>query len=128
LAVKRSGETIFRSIEEPVREGLSWKDRWKGPDGGLIACWEVGRELSRKDPEIAKRSQRGELPVLPWKGGVDKTTKKGFKYGTLFYLAEFQGLRGEDLDVDQSQEVELVCSRTEMRVIYTVDASKYADD
>ena len=67
---------IFRSYLEPKREGLSWDELWKGSDIGLITCWEVGRELGKKDPELAERARNGELPVLIWKGGVEKKIKK----------------------------------------------------
>lgn len=118
---------IFRSYKEPIRTGLSWDESWKGDDKGLITCWEVGRELREKEPELASRAEKGELPVLGWKGGVDKKTKKGEKYGTLFYLAQWQGLRGDDLDIDRSQEPELVCSKTGIRVICTGDLKKYGN-
>jgi hypothetical protein len=120
-------QRIFRSYKEPKREGLSWYERWKGNDKGLITCWEVGREKRAKEPGLASIAENGELPVLGWKGGVEKMTKKGEKFGTLFYLAQWQGLRGEDLDIDLSQEPELICSRTGMRVIYTGDPKKYGN-
>lgn len=118
-------QRIFRSYKEPKRMGLSWDELWEGVDKGLIACWEVGRELREKYPELASRVEKGELPVLGWKGGVEKKTKEGEKYGTLLYLAQWQGLRGIDLDIDLSQELVLLCSRTGMRVIYTGDLKKY---
>ena len=89
-------QRIQRSHKEPKRKGLSWDERWKGEDKGLITCWEVGRELREKEPDLAIRAKNGELPVLGWKGGVEKKTKKGEKYGTLFYLAQWQGLRGNE--------------------------------
>lgn len=120
-------QRIQRSHKEPKREGLSWDERWKGEDKGLITCWEVGRELREKEPDLAIRAENGELPMLGWKGGVEKKTKKGEKYGTLFYLAQWQGLRGDDLDIDLSQEPEMICSRTGMRVIYTGNLKKYGN-
>ena len=120
-------DPIFRSIKEPIREGLSWDESWKGPDNGLITCWEVGRKRAEREPELAEQAKRGELPVLGWKGGVEKKLKAKVKYGTLNYLSEWQGLRGEDLNINPSEEVELVCSRTGMKVIYTSDVEKYAD-
>ncbi|WP_339643686.1 hypothetical protein [uncultured Porticoccus sp.] len=120
-------QRVFRSYKEPKREGLSWDERWKGEDQGLIMCWEAGRELREKEPELASRTENGELPVLGWKGGVEEMTKKGEKYGTLFYLAQWQGLRGNDLDIDLSQEPLLTCSRTGMRIIYTGDPKKYGN-
>jgi len=120
-------QRIYRSCKEPIREGLSWNERWRGPDKGLVTCWEVGRELSEENPELAERAKNGELPILPWKGGVEKKTENEKKYGTLSYLAEWQGLRGEDLNIDLSKEFELICSRTGMRVIFTGDVEKYAN-
>lgn len=120
-------QRIHRSHKKPKRQGLSWDERWKGNDKGLITCWEVGRELREKEPELASRAEQGELPILGWKGGVEKKTKKGEKFGTLFYLALWQGLRGDDLNIDFSQESELVCTKTGMRVIYTGDLKKYGN-
>ncbi len=53
----------------------------------MITCWEVGRDMRRKEPEVAERAENGELPVLGWKGGAKNKTKKNEKYGTLYYLA-----------------------------------------
>jgi hypothetical protein len=39
----------------------------------------------------------------------------------------WQGLRGEDLDIDPDQEVSLTCSVTGMIVIFTGDFAKYAE-
>ena len=78
-----------------------------------------------REPEIAGRAKRGELPILGWKGGVDKRLKsKKFKFGTFFYLAQWHGLRGEDLDIDTSIEKTIVCSRTGMAVVFTDDRAK----
>jgi len=118
---------IFRSCQEPIREDLSFDERWRGPDKGLIICWEIGRTKSIDDPELAERAKNGELPVLGWKGGVEKKAIKKEKYGTLNYLAQWQGLRGNDLNIDLSEEIEIVCSKTGMKVIYTGDATKYAE-
>ena len=119
------GSHIHRSIEEPVRENPSWEDKWRGPDKGLIIAWEVGRKLAEKEPELSIRAKDGELPATGWKGGIEKKSKKKEKYGTQKYLAEWQGLRGEDLDIDLAEEVTLTCSRTGMMVIFTDDINKY---
>jgi len=120
-------QRIFRSYREPIRKDLTWEERWKGDDRGLISCWELGRELREKKPALAKRAENGELPVLVWKGGVEKRLKIAEKYGTLYYLAELQGLRGEDLNIDLVNETEIVCSKTGMKVIYTGDVDKYGN-
>lgn len=117
---------IYRSYQEPIRENLSFDERLRGHDKGLILAWEVGRERSKKDPKLAERVKNGEMPNLGWKGGVEDIKKTKRKYGCLNYLAEWQGLRGEDLDIDLSEEREIICSKTGVKVIYTGDATKYA--
>ena len=117
---------IVRSCQQPKRENLSYDELWQGPDNGLIASWEVGRDKRLADPALAQKAADHELPVLGWKGGADKELKKNEKYGSLKYLAQWQGLRGEDLDIDADKEVTLTCSRTGMVVTYTADRSKYS--
>ncbi len=118
---------IFRSINEPIRHDPSFNERWRGPDNGLITCWEVGRRKSIETPELADRAKNGELPVLGWKGGIEKKIQKKEKYGSLNYLAQWQGIRGEDLNIDLTEEIEIVCSKTGMKVIYTADTTKFAE-
>ena len=120
-------QRIYRYYGQPKREGLSTQELWDGDDRGLILCWELGREMRQREPELARRAENGELPVSAWKGGVKKKTKIGEKYGTLNYLAQWQGLRGEDLNIDLSEETELICSKTGMKVIYTGDVKKYGN-
>lgn len=121
------GKRIWQSKQTPRREGLSWHERWDAEDFGVISAWEVGRELREKGSPLAAMAERDELPVLPWKGGVAQRIKKNRKYGTLWYLAEWKGLRGDDLDIDLDEEVELTCSKTGMTVIYTLDRKKYRE-
>ena len=118
---------VYRSILEPNRKGLSWDETWRAVDAGLIACWERGREKALEDIELASCAKRGELPVLAWKGGVERKIKAK-KYGTLKYLAQWQGLRGDDLDIHLDKEIELVCSKTGMPVTFTADLKKYAEE
>ena len=118
---------IHRSINEPIREGAKWDERWNAEDGGLIACWERGREKRLEDTALATRAIDGQFVVLPWKGGVEKAIKKQQKYGTLFYLAMWQGLRGEDLNIDSSDELALTCTATGMTVAFTNDMTKYGE-
>lgn len=118
---------VTRNVGDPSTERLSWEERWKGPDRGLVATWEAGLRISKEDPFLADRARQGQLVILSWKGGVEKATKKGRKYGSLSYLAMWHGLRGEPLDIALDEEVTLVCSRTNMTVTYTPDRSKYVD-
>lgn len=118
---------IHRPISEPIRTGLDWSVTWQGHDHGLIKCWEMGRTLALQDSELAERCKAGELPPLHWKGGVARALKKKDKFGALNYLAQWQGLRGDDLAVDPESEVTLTCSATGMTVTFTSDLSKLAN-
>ena len=118
---------IQRSITEPISENVKWEEKWNDEDQGLIACWERGREKSLEDLALAAKARAGQLVVLPWKGGVEKAIKKQQKYGTFKYLAMWQGLRGEDLNIDVTKETALTCTATGMIVIFTSDPAKYAE-
>ena len=76
---------IHRSITEPIRDGGTWQERWNSEDNGLIACWERGREKRLEDPALAVQAVAGQLVVLPWKGGVEKSIKKKQKFGTAIH-------------------------------------------
>ena len=65
-----------------------------------------------QDPDLAARADKGELVMLDWKGGVEEKLKIEKKPGTLYYLATWQGLRGEDLDVELEGERVIVCTKT----------------
>lgn len=111
---------------DPAHQHKSWQERWEGPDCGLLSAWIRGRDKAKEDPELSYAALRGELPILPWKGGVEQATKLGHKFGPLLYLAMWQGLRGQDLNIDTESEVKLTCSRTGMTVTYTNEAAKYS--
>lgn len=118
---------IHRSITEPIRQISQWEEKWNGIDQGLIACWERGRAKSLEAPSLATQAREGQLMVLPWKGGIEKAIKKKQKYGSLSYLAMWQGLRGDDLNIDVEAESALICTVTKMTVVFTHDRSKYAE-
>lgn len=115
---------IYRSFSEPDRENLTWEETWKREDKGLIKNYEVGRALAIKEPELAEKAKRGELPVLVYKGGVEKALKKKEKIGALNYIAKWQALRGEDLNIDIDEEMVLTCSKTKVRVTFTMNLEK----
>lgn len=119
---------LRRSMKEPIRQGLSWQETWRGPDNGLICCWERGREMRVNRPEDARRAEKGELIPLPWKGGVRKKLKADQIPGTLNYLAMWQGMRGEDLDVDPEGEQVVICSRTVQAVVFTAVLPENAEE
>lgn len=106
----------------PVSEDYSI--RINGPDKGLVNAWLVGLEKRQSDLELASKAQAGELPVLPFKGGVEKKIKTRSKMGSLWYVAAWHGLRGEDLALDTDQELQLICAKTLVSVTYTFNTSK----
>ncbi len=115
---------IYRSFTEPDRKDLSWKETWTKEDKGLIKNYEVGRALAKTNPGLAEKAKKGELPVLGYKGGVEKILKKKEKIGALNYIAKWQALRGEDLDIDLEQEIVLTCTKTDVTVTFTMDLEK----
>lgn len=117
---------IHRSHSEPERLGLDWDSIWKSADSGLIKSWEIGRKLALQKPALAACAKLEELPPLNWKGGVSKKLKKTEKLGSLHYLAQWQGLRGQDLEIDMDAEITLTCSKTGMVVTFTPDLRKLA--
>lgn len=114
---------IFKPVSDPVIDVLDYAERIDGPDRGLINAWFVGRRMAARNPDLVARVLAGELPVLPAKGGVDKKVKTE-KIGSLWYLAAWQGIRGEDLDIDMDAEVVMRCSRFGVSVRYTFDQVK----
>ncbi len=114
---------LCRSVDQPIREGLSWNERWMGPDNGLVWCWERGRQKRVEAPELAAQAEKGELVMLDWKGGVDRKLKVERKLGTLQYLATWQGLRGQDLDLPLDGET-IVCSKTGQAVVFSAALPK----
>jgi hypothetical protein len=112
---------LFRSISEPIRTGLTWEQRWRGEDKGMIWNWERGRELRAENEELAHRADAGELVRLAWKGGTEKqknTSTGSTIHGSLQYLAQRQGLRGQDLNIDISAEVTITCSKRRRKVVF----------
>ncbi|MGE8359392.1 UvrD-helicase domain-containing protein [Pseudomonas sp.] len=127
LPAEPAPKVIQRSFSDPDRQALSWEQIWQGPDRGLIKCWEMGRALAHQDSDLAERCRSGALPPLNWKGGVSRALKKKEKFGALQYLAQWQGLRGDDLCVDLEAELKMSCSTTGMVVTFTPDLTKLAD-
>ncbi|SDT49312.1 hypothetical protein [Pseudomonas prosekii] len=74
-------------------------------------------------PNIHRQRVQRSCPTKP--ECVSRSLKKLEKYGSLKYLAQWQGLRGEDLDIDLTVEKALTCSRTKMVVTFTPDRTKY---
>lgn len=118
---------IFRSIQTPIRKDLTWEETWTGEDMGLIYCWEKGIEMSFENPRKAGRAINGELLILCWRGGVRKKLKdkeengvviENIKRGTFNYLATWQGLRGEDLNIDLTKKLFFVCSKYAQKVVF----------
>jgi hypothetical protein len=118
---------VHRKVSEAPRSNATWEERWGDLPRSLVSSWERGREKAREDSNLAACARDGVLPVLPWKGGVEKALKKKQKYGTLNYLAMWQGLRGEDLNIDTAEEVSITCTATGMAVVFTANQELYAE-
>lgn len=110
---------IQSSFSDPPTLSEDWYERWAGPDSGIICSWLRGIEMARSQPTLAAKAMAGELPVLPWKGGVEKAIKRLDKVGAFQYLAMWQGLRRESLDIDMDTDLQLTCSRTGVLVTFT---------
>jgi hypothetical protein len=110
---------IHLSIDTPIREFVDMDHRWRSSDKGLIWCWEHGRLVGQEDHDLATRAKSGELMVLSWKGGVPPGFKSEKKQGTLNYLAQWQGIAGKDLNIDTDATVELECSATGVKVVFS---------
>ena len=67
---------------------------------------------------------RGELPITPFKGGIEKAIKSKTKVGSLHYIAFWKGLRSEDLRIDTESEILMQCTRTGVEVHYTSDTNR----
>jgi len=118
---------VHRKVSEGRRDNIKWDDKWRDLPQSLVTSWERGLEKAGEDPDLAARIRDGELPILPWKGGVEKTLKKKQKYGTLYYLAMWQGLRGIDLDIDTTKEISITCTATGMIVVFTANPALYGE-
>jgi hypothetical protein len=107
-------------MTEPIRDGLTWERRWVGPDRGLIWNWERGRQMRDTSPELAARARAGELMELGWQGGTHdlEPEKNGLKFGSLRYLAQWQGLRGEDLEIELRNDTIITCTVRKREVTF----------
>lgn len=122
-------------VTSPPALGLAFEDRFGTPEATLTSAWLRGLEVRAEEAAAALRGERskatglaeragaGELPVLPWKGGVPKAIKsRAPRIGATHYLAMWQGLRGEDLDIDLSATPTLTCTRFGVTVSFTMNA------
>ncbi len=58
--------------------------------------------------------------MLVWRGGViEKLKGDKQKFVSFPYLATWQGMRGEDLDINLDSEIAIICSNTGQAVIFT---------
>lgn len=117
---------IVQAIAAPLPVQVTWSERWEGSDRGLICSWLRGIEKAGQLPELRDAALRGELPSLAWKGGSNKALKAPKRIGSLQYLAMWQGLRGDDLDIDPEVTVSLICSRFSTLVTFTGDIQALA--
>ncbi len=99
----------------------------------LAVCHKSGQELRKSNSELASRAEKGELPALNWRGGTDTVPHLSRRFGSLFYLAQWQGLRGEpwrgltgsDKNMSITCPVGIVCAVSGAVTVFTKDARKY---
>lgn len=118
------GIRVHHLISSPPTPSNDWYERWEGADKGIICSWLRGIEKAIEDPVLAAKAKAGELPVLAWKGGIKKYIERTDKIGALQYLAAWQGLRGEDLDITLGKEIHMKCTRTGVPVKFTDDINQ----
>ena len=108
-------------------------DKTLGLGNALEICHTTGKYMRHSDPELAGRAERGQLPVLNWPGGVDTEASPPRRFGSFFYLAQWQGLRGEqwhgitgnNKSMSTTHPVGIKCAATGRVTIFTKDARKY---
>jgi hypothetical protein len=115
---------IQYDISSPPTLGESWEERQEGPDRGLISAWLRGIALAKEQPALAAAALRDELPVLPFRGGLERAIKVKNKVGALHYIAMWQGLRGNNLSIDLTKELQKTCSLTKVTVTFTGDTKR----
>lgn len=126
---------VRASAQIPPQLGSLYEDRFGTAEHTLISCWLRGLELRSDEAasglggknaakSVVQAAIAGELPILPWKGGIAKPTKQKTRLGATQYLAMWQGLRGQDLDIDLSTEHQVTCSRFLVAVTFTMDPAK----
>lgn len=115
---------LIQNANTPPVPSADYYERIEGPDQGLINAWVAGLDKRSSWVETAEKALAGELPVLPFRGGVEKRIKRTDKVGSLLYVAMWQGLRGEDLHLDTDTEISMTCARTGVPVLFTMDYNK----
>lgn len=113
LTAWRSGALMRRSY---VQRLLHARERGSSVDSG-----NEGSERGDDDGvslDVQQRVEAGELPILTFAGGITPrpNLKMRKKKGSLFYLAMWKGLRGEDLEIDIGRTYVLKCARTGVEV------------
>lgn len=116
---------IRQSIDNKPVLGDRWEERWQGADQGLVCSWLRGVEKAVQEPALGQAARLGEFPSLAWKGG-GPAIKAGKRLGSLHYLATWQGLRGDDLDIDTDAGAVMTCALTGMVVTFTSDVGALA--
>lgn len=115
---------IQASFAAPPSFEPDYERRNHGPDEGLINAWLAGVSKRSAWPHIAQQAAAGELPPLPYKGGIPKQLKTvKEKIGSMHYLAMWTGLRGEDLDLDTEREETRTCTKYGVKVLFTLSTA-----
>jgi hypothetical protein len=105
----------------------------RAEQGELVTLvWKGGTEnlMEIADPDLVPQAEEGELTSLPLQNGMKslkldgtqddrKTPKKPQPLvGSLKYMAMWQGLRNEDLDVALLSKTVITCTKTQRKVVF----------
>jgi hypothetical protein len=120
--IRRVAMLVNARVGEHLDRDQEWATRWQGPDKGLITAWLAGQDYAKQHPQLAANARAGELPVLPFRGGVEKAIKVRSKIGHILYVAMWQGLRGDALQLDADAQIEMTCARHGVTVLFTADS------
>ena len=127
LLCKRTGRlVVFTGNRKKYHKNL-------GAGEALEICHASGKELRNTSPELASRAESGELPVLEFPGGVDAADLTSGRFGSLFYLAQWQGLRdapwngltGKEKNMSTTQPIGIRCAASDMFTVFIRDATKF---
>lgn len=83
-----------------------------------------GNRKGPRRPLVGGESSCGRAAFDGLEGRHRKPIKAKTKIGSTFYLATWQGLRGESLDIELGRDVRMTCARTGITFTYTDDLKR----
>lgn len=72
---------ISASFANPPSFEPDYSVRMEGRDKGIINAWLAGIDMARQRPALRAQALSDELPVLPYRGGVEKSSSSNRRLG-----------------------------------------------